>query len=200
MERCAIWLDTTTVTATARQSYRYCPENGFGRNVPGRRYVFQKQSQRRGVHQPYGYDGSIRQSNVTDLKQPIISGTRNVEALISLPLSYPTNSAKEVLIDDPMKEHVLAGFATGFVSHFEYPLPKPWGHVQNYPLVSTPQGRMKLRATMAKQVLAGNMIGGEGWSAHDVRDFFGGREFYGIPCSATEKGGDPLGRIVHDYG
>ena len=26
------------------------------------------------------------------------------------------------------------------------------------------------------------------------------RDFYGIPCSAVAKGGDPLGRIVHDYG
>ena len=69
---------------------------------------------------------------------------------------------KEFLIEDPMKEHVLAGFATGFVSHFEYPLPKPWGHVPNYPLVSSPQGIEKFRAAMNKQILAGNMIGGRG--------------------------------------
>ena len=94
----------------------------------------------------------------------------------------------------------MAGLTTGFVSHFEYPQPKPWGHVQNHPLVRTPEGSAKLRAAMGKQVLAGKMIGGIGWSAHDVRCFFGGREFYGIPCSATAKGGDPLGRIVHDYG
>ena len=30
--------------------------------------------------------------------------------------------------------------------------------------------------------------------------FFGGKNFYGIPCGATEKDGDPMGRIVHDYG
>ena len=53
---------------------------------------------------------------------------------------------------------------------------------------------------MTKEVLAGKMIGGIGWSANDVREFFGGKEFYGIPCSATPKGSDPLGRIVHDYG
>ena len=29
------------------------------------------------------------------------------------------------LIDDPMKEHVLSEFASGFVSHFEYKLPRP---------------------------------------------------------------------------
>ena len=43
------------------------------------------------------------------------------------------------------------------------------------------------------------MIGGPGWSSNDVIEFFGDK-FYGIPCSAVEKGGDPLGRIVHDYG
>ena len=99
-----------------------------------------------------------------------------------------------------MKEHVLVGFATGFVSHFEYEPPEPWGHVKNYPLVTTPQGETKLRTVMSEQVIAGKMIGGKGWTAQDVQYFFGGREFYGIPCNATEKGGDPLGRIVHDYG
>ena len=33
-----------------------------------------------------------------------------------------------------------------------------------------------------------------------VRRFFGGKNFYGIPSSATPKDGDPLGRIIHDYG
>ena len=61
-----------------------------------------------------------------------------------------------------MKEHVLAGFATGFVSHFEYAPPKPWGHVDNYPLVKSPEGGEKLKSTMDKQVKAGKMIGGEG--------------------------------------
>ena len=53
---------------------------------------------------------------------------------------------------------------------------------------------------MKKQVLLGKMIGGQGWSSQDVKNFFGGRGFYGIPCSAVEKNGDPFGRIVHDYG
>ena len=44
------------------------------------------------------------------------------------------------------------------------------------------------------------MIGGPGWTSATVRKFFGGRNFYGIPSGATEKDGDPLGRIVHDYG
>ena len=33
-----------------------------------------------------------------------------------------------------------------------------------------------------------------------MREFFGGSNFYGIPCSAVPKDGDPIGRIVHDYG
>ena len=53
---------------------------------------------------------------------------------------------------------------------------------------------------MQQEVLAGRMIGGPGWTADTVRQFFGGRQLYGIPCNATEKGGDPRGRIVHDYG
>ena len=33
-----------------------------------------------------------------------------------------------------------------------------------------------------------------------MKRFFGGQGFFGIPCGAVEKDGDPLGRIVHDYG
>ena len=114
----------------------------------------------------------------------------------------PSQSAalKEFLVEDPIKEHIMAEFATGFVSHFEYDSPKPWGSVRNYPLVTNPVGKKKLSDVLGKQVVAGKMIGGRGWTESDVRRFFGGRDFYGIPCSATEKGGDPLGRIVHDYG
>ena len=69
---------------------------------------------------------------------------------------------RDFLIDDPMKEHVMAGLATGFVSHFEYQPPKPWGHVKSHSRVSTAQGEAKLRAAMSKQILAGKMIGGIG--------------------------------------
>ena len=44
------------------------------------------------------------------------------------------------------------------------------------------------------------MIGGPGWTAEDVRQFFGGTNFYGISFSATPKDGNPPGRIIHDYG
>ena len=53
---------------------------------------------------------------------------------------------------------------------------------------------------MTKEVLAGRMIGGPGWTSWVVRQFFGGKDFYGVPCSATAKDGDPRGRIIHDYG
>ena len=53
---------------------------------------------------------------------------------------------------------------------------------------------------MKKQVLAGKMIGGEGWSSDHVKEFFGGQNFYGIPSNGVTKHWDPCGRIVHDYG
>ena len=66
--------------------------------------------------------------------------------------------------------------------------------------MTTPQGVEQLRKAMSEQVTSGKMIGGQGWTADHVREFFGGEEFYGIPCSATAKDGNPIGRIVHDYG
>ena len=99
-----------------------------------------------------------------------------------------------------MKNHVMKCFATGFISHFEYEPPQPWGHVENYKPVSGHEGEEVLRKAMRKEVQAGRMIGGPGWTADDVRQFFGGTDFYGIPCSATPKDGNPLGRIIHDYG
>ena len=90
--------------------------------------------------------------------------------------------------------------ATGFKSKFEYHPPAPWGHVENYGPVNNKEGSIKLRETLREQVLQGKMIGGPGWSIEKVTEFFGNRQWYGIPCSAVEKDGDPLGRIVHDYG
>ena len=99
-----------------------------------------------------------------------------------------------------MKNHVLECFETGFVSHFEYRCPEPWGHVANYEPLRAEEERRVLTEAMKKQVVLGKMIGGPGWTADMVRKFFGGRNFYGIPCGAVEKDGDPVGRIVHDYG
>ena len=45
------------------------------------------------------------------------------------------------------------------------------------------------RTRMEEQVLLGRMIGGPRWESHHVTDFFGGRGWYGIPCSAVEKEG-----------
>ena len=70
----------------------------------------------------------------------------------------------------------------------------------NYGPVNTKKGSITLREAMKEQVMQGKMIGGPGWSVEDVREFFGGRQWYGVPCGAVEKEGDPLGRIVHDYG
>ena len=53
---------------------------------------------------------------------------------------------------------------------------------------------------MKAEVLAGRMIGGPGWTSARVREFFGGQNFYGIPCGAVPKDDDPIGRIIHDYG
>ena len=72
--------------------------------------------------------------------------------------------------------------------------------MSNYPPLNEPEGRLKFRNAMRKEVLAGRMIGGVGWSSSVVRNFFGGRDFYGIPSGAVLKDGDPCGRIVHDYG
>ena len=107
---------------------------------------------------------------------------------------------KEYLVKDETTSHVLECFSTGFVSHLEYHLTEPWGHVVNYDPLKTARGREVLRNAMREQVLCGKMIGGPGWTAKTVRTFFGGQNFYGIPCGATEKDGDPYGRIVHDYG
>ena len=73
-------------------------------------------------------------------------------------------------------------------------------HVENYSLVKGPEGSSILRERMKMEVLCGRLIGGPGWTSETIRWFFGGAEFYGVPCSATEKNGDPRGRIIHDYG
>ena len=96
---------------------------------------------------------------------------------------------------------MLSSLKAGFKSHFEYPCPPPWGHVENYAPLLAPSGRQRLRNTIAVQVLQGKMIGRPGWSSNHISKFFGGDCWYhGIPCGATEKDGDTLGRIVHDYG
>ena len=61
-----------------------------------------------------------------------------------------------------MKEHVMNCFATGFISHFEYEPPEPWGHVENYQPVSGSEGEETIRNKMRKEVCGGRMIGGPG--------------------------------------
>ena len=61
-----------------------------------------------------------------------------------------------------MKDHVMKCLATGFISHFEYEPPVPWGHADNRQLLRGPQGKAVLRDAMRKEVVAGRMIGGLG--------------------------------------
>ena len=61
-----------------------------------------------------------------------------------------------------MKKHVLKWFARGFVSHFEYPTPEPWGGVENYKPLCDSNGMAILRMRLREEVLAGRMIGGPG--------------------------------------
>ena len=42
------------------------------------------------------------------------------------------------------------------------------------------------------------MLGEVGWTRQRVEDF-PGEDVYTIPCASVRKGGDPHGRIVHDY-
>ena len=70
----------------------------------------------------------------------------------------------------------------------------------NYIPITTKRGSRRFQETMREQVIQGKMIGGPGWSNQKITDFFGSKQWYGIPCSAVAKDGDPLGRVVHDYG
>ena len=66
------------------------------------------------------------------------------------------------LVEDETKTHVMKCFATGFISHFEYSPPEPWGHVHNYQPLAGVEGEAVLRKAMRKEVEAGHMIGGPG--------------------------------------
>ena len=79
----------------------------------------------------------------------------------------------EYLVECVTKRKVLRSFATGFESRFEYPPPKRWGHVVNYNPLREENGIKTLRSCMKKQVLAGKVIGGPGWTTHRVHQFFG---------------------------
>ena len=103
-------------------------------------------------------------------------------------------------VEHRSNESVLKSLATGFRSEFEYPHPPAWGHVHNYLPLQSFTGSHRLREVFRKQVLEGRMIGGPGWTCQRVTSFFDDRQWYGIPCGAVEKDGDPLGRVVHDYG
>ena len=51
---------------------------------------------------------------------------------------------------------------------------------------------------MSSEVKKGRMLGGQGWTATQVKKFLG-QEFYVIPCGAVPKNDNPVGRIIHNY-
>ena len=86
-----------------------------------------------------------------------------------------------------MKDHVMKCFATGFISHFEYDPPAPWGHVDNYTPLAGAEGEAVLRKAMRKEVVAGRMIGGPGKTAERVRQFSAERIFTAFPAVLQQK-------------
>ena len=58
--------------------------------------------------------------------------------------------------------------------------------------------RRNCRLRFEKEVRAGRMIGGPGWTREHVHWFLDG-DFFITPCGAVPKDGDPFGRIVHNY-
>ena len=54
------------------------------------------------------------------------------------------------------------------------------------------------RTRFQKEVQAGRMIGGPGWTREHVRWFLQS-DFYVTPCGAVPMDDDPFGRIVHYY-
>ena len=65
-------------------------------------------------------------------------------------------------MEDDLKDHVLKCFGTGFISHFEYTPPVPWGHVENQTPLHDAAGSKVLRERMREEVIQGRMLGGPG--------------------------------------
>ena len=85
-----------------------------------------------------------------------------METLTSFQKPGSIEKLDDYLLQDELKNHILECFATGFISHFEYSPPVPWGHVENYSLVKDAIGSKILRERMEKEVRCGRMIGGPG--------------------------------------
>ena len=58
--------------------------------------------------------------------------------------------------------------------------------------------RRNCRLRFEKEVRAGRMTGGPGWTRERVHWFLNG-DFFIAPSGAVPKDGDPFGRIVHNY-
>ena len=85
------------------------------------------------------------------------------------------------LVEDKMKDHVIKCFATGFISHFEYDPPDPWGHVDNYTPLAGTEGEAVLRRAMMKEVVAGRMIKGPRLNSKSRSAIFQWKEFLRHP-------------------
>ena len=69
----------------------------------------------------------------------------------------------------------------------------------NYPAANYfGAARRNCRLRFEKEVRAGRMTGGPGWTRERVHWFLNG-DFFITPCGAVPKDGDPFGRIVHNY-
>ena len=94
----------------------------------------------------------------------------------------------------PTKSSVLHMLAYGLRGDWGPELPPPNRPAANY----LGAALANCRRQFVKEVRAGRMIGGPGWTRNHVRWFLNS-DFFITPCGAVPKDGDPFGRIVHNY-
>ena len=56
---------------------------------------------------------------------PLVQSCGNLTLFTGAPAPEQIALLDEFFVPDKLKSHVLKCFATGFISHFEYPPPKP---------------------------------------------------------------------------
>ena len=97
-------------------------------------------------------------------------------------------------MDLPTKSSVLHMLAYGLRGDWGPELPPPNRPAANY----LGAALANCRRRFIKEIQAGRMIGGPGWTRNHVRWFLNS-DFFVTPCGAVPKDGDPFGRIVHNY-